>query len=159
MPDIDQSNPPGLHPFEAAINQPDQERKNIGTATVQYAEQTALGTKHSTDKPPLHLINRAALVAEAEVLAFGARKYAPWNWSKGLEWADAARAAIGHLYAFLDREDLDPESRLSHVAHARAETGFLLEFIAKGTGVDDRRPGAVRVVREDDSGTEGSGAE
>jgi hypothetical protein len=114
-----------------------------GLAGADTAQTTTGGTKHSADKPPLHLINRAALEAEARVLAFGARKYAEWNWSKGLKWADVARAAIGHLYAFLDGEDLDPESGLPHVAHARTEAGFLLEFIARGTGTDDRRPRAA----------------
>ena len=102
-------------------------------------EPAGQGTKHSDGKPPLHLINREALIREAEVLAFGAKKYAEWNWAKGLSRTDVARAAIGHIYAWLDQEDIDPESGLNHIAHARCELGFLLEFIGRGTGIDDRR--------------------
>lgn len=109
------------------------------------------GTKHSQDKPPLHLIPRAALYAAAGVLEFGAKKYAAWNWSKGLSWTDVARAAIGHLEAFLDGEDYDTGeggSNMLHVACALTECMFLAEFAAHGTGTDDRRPPRPAPTRE-----------
>lgn len=109
--------------------------------------------KHSQNKPPIHLINQHSEEAEARALAFGAQKYGEWNWAagRGLRWTDLARATIGHVRAFLARVEQDPESGLSHIDHAKANLGFLAEYIATGTGQDDRRParGEAQAVRRD----------
>jgi hypothetical protein len=96
------------------------------------------GTKYDAGKPPMSLIPRSAHVAEAEVLAFGAKKYAAHNWRAGFAWSRLTDAAMRHLTAFIDGEDVDPETGLSHIAHLRCCTGFLLEHIAHELGTDDR---------------------
>lgn len=106
------------------------------------------GTKHDGGKAPLSLIPYEALVAEAEVLAFGARKYAAHNWRGGFEWTRLIDAALRHLLAFNSGEDKDPESGLSHLAHARCCLGFLLAHERSGLGVDNRyKAPAVTKVR------------
>jgi hypothetical protein len=53
----------------------------------------------------------------ARVAAFGAIKYAPRNWEKGLPMSNIANSLQRHLWAFMDGEDNDPESGLSHLDH------------------------------------------
>lgn len=71
----------------------------------------------------------------AEVLKFGAAKYGPYNWVKGMEYTRLQRAAIGHL---LRQGTLDKETKLPHEAHALCDQLFLWEYAERGLGVDDR---------------------
>lgn len=96
------------------------------------------GIKHDAGKPRAELLPSAPLLAIAEVLTFGAQKYAPHNWRKGFDQSRLIGAAMRHLLAYNDGEDTDPESGLSHMAHAGCCVLFLLEQIEKGTGRDDR---------------------
>lgn len=66
------------------------------------------------------LVPLAGVAAVADVMAFGARKYAEGDWEKGIEEARLYAACQRHLYAMRSGETLDPESGLSHVAHAAA---------------------------------------
>ena len=95
----------------------------------------------SAGKPALHLIPPAAEIAEAVVMALGAKKYGPYNWRsasvRGTVYISAARR---HLAQWMDGQDDDPESGVSHLAHARACLGILLDAIATGHLVDDRPP-------------------
>lgn len=94
--------------------------------------------KFDGGKPPLGMISREALEQEALVLAFGAEKYGRDNWRKGMDFSRLADAALRHVYAFLDGEDADKETGLSHLAHARCCLAFLLEYQGKRVGTDDR---------------------
>jgi hypothetical protein len=107
------------------------------------ADEPRAGRKDDTGKLPLGLIPREALLAEAAVLAFGAQKYDAHNWRKGMRWSRLGDAAMRHLLAWLDGEDLDPETGLSHLAHLRCCAGFLLNYAEHGVGEDDRHPRVV----------------
>lgn len=96
------------------------------------------GVKHDGAKPRVDLLPSTPLVMIAEVLDFGARKYAPHNWRGGFDQSRLIGATMRHLLAYNDGEDIDPESGLSHMAHAGCCVLFLLEHIAKGIGNDDR---------------------
>ena len=92
-------------------------------------------------KPPLHLIPPAAEIAEAVVMGLGARKYGPFNWrSTNVKATVYVAAARRHLAQWLDGQDDDRESGMSHLAHARACLGILLDASATGHLVDDRPP-------------------
>ena len=92
-------------------------------------------------KPPLDLIPPAAEVFECLVLALGAKKYGAFNWRKSNVKASVyVAAARRHILQWLDGEDNDPESGVSHLAHARACLGILLDAMATGHLVDDRPP-------------------
>lgn len=97
--------------------------------------------KYDGEKSRVELLPSAPLVMIGDVLTFGARKYADHNWRGGFDYSRLIGANLRHLLAFNDGEDLDPESDLSHMAHAGCCTLFLLEQIAKGTGNDDRYKG------------------
>ncbi len=103
---------------------------------VESNNETA--TKHDQEKIPLELLSPIALDMIAEVMAFGAKKYAAHNWRRGMSWSRLLGASLRHILAYLGGEDKDPESGLSHLAHAGCCIMFLLEYIAKGLGKDDR---------------------
>jgi hypothetical protein len=96
-------------------------------------------------KPPLHLIPPAAEILEAVVMGLGAKKYGPYNWRMTKVRATVyIAAAKRHLAQWLDGQDDDPESGVSHLAHARACLGILLDALATGHLIDDRpNPGTA----------------
>lgn len=94
--------------------------------------------KKDDGKPPLGLISRIALEEEAKVMAFGAAKYGTHCWRKGMDFSRLGDAALRHVFAFMDGEDKDAETGLSHLAHARCCLAFLLEYEGKKIGTDDR---------------------
>lgn len=94
--------------------------------------------KFDTDKLPLHLLSTEAMNQTAAVLKFGAEKYAEHNWRKGFAWSRPLAAAMRHITAFNAGEDKDPESGLSHLAHAACCIMFLLEFEKTHPSLDDR---------------------
>lgn len=99
---------------------------------------TGTAIKHDTDKLPMHLLSTEALEQIAAVLQFGADKYAAHNWRKGFVWSRPLSAALRHILAFNRGEDRDPESNLSHLAHAACCLMFLLEFEKTRPELDDR---------------------
>lgn len=96
------------------------------------------GKKYDKEKPRTDLLPTAPLLGIAEVLGFGARKYGPHNWRGGLEYSRLIGAAMRHLLAINEGEDIDPESGRPHVDHLGCCVLFLSEQMKKGTGLDDR---------------------
>lgn len=80
-----------------------------------------------------------ALIDEvAAVLTVGAQKYGDNNWRGGMRWGRPYAAALRHLYDWWRGEDMDPETGLSHLAHAVCNLAFLIEYQRLGVGEDDR---------------------
>jgi len=78
-----------------------------------------------------------------KVLEFGKTKYSAWNWSSGdgFKYTRVFNSTLRHLFAWVRGEDNDPESGLSHIAHAGCNILFILYFIKhkdKYTNNDDR---------------------
>lgn len=96
------------------------------------------GKKHDGGKPPMALISGTALAELAKVLEFGAKKYDPWNWKSGFVWSRLASAVLRHVFSWLSGEDKDPETGLSHLAHAMCGLMFLVDFEVNKIGQDDR---------------------
>jgi len=87
----------------------------------------APGTKHDAAKARFDLVPWRALGRVVDVLTFGARKYADWNWVH----VPGARAryfaaALRHLTAYAGGEANDPESGLPHLAPAGCCVLFVL---------------------------------
>ena len=109
------------------------------------SESTNPKDKIGRTKPPLHLIPGSATVEEAIVMGLGAAKYGPYNWR---DHSVAASVYVGalkrHVETWFDGEDIDPESGVSHLAHARACLGILIDAKVNGMLVDDRpKPGCT----------------
>jgi hypothetical protein len=94
--------------------------------------------KFDQGKPPLSRIPKQPLEQIAQVLAFGATKYGWDNWKQGLKWSRPLDACLRHLYKFANKEDLDDESRLNHLAHAACNLIFLMYYYENDLGEDDR---------------------
>jgi hypothetical protein len=86
-------------------------------------------------------IPRNELVGVATVLGFGAAKYAPRGWEKGIEFSRVFSAAARHAEAWARGELLDPESGYPHAWHFWCNVVFIVTFTSRGrTDLDDRPP-------------------
>lgn len=66
-----------------------------------------------------------------QVLEYGASKYAPWNWAKGMPYSVPFNCAIRHLLAIHRGEETDPESGCSHWGHVQANLLMLLLYVER----------------------------
>lgn len=90
-------------------------------------------------KPQLNLVPSSAMILEAAVMQLGAAKYGPFNWrEKSVKASIYVAACLRHLLAWHDGQDNDPESGQTHLAHARACLGILIDAQSLGKLVDDR---------------------
>ena len=87
------------------------------------------GIKHDQEKPDMTLVPRALKAAVATVMGFGAKKYGRDNWRLGMAKERVLAAAMRHLDALCEGEETDPESGLSHAAHAATNIGFYLHYL------------------------------
>jgi hypothetical protein len=109
------------------------------------------GVRNNKGKAPVNLILSQALIEVAKVAEFGAKKYEPHNYRKGMRWSFFIDSGMRHLIkrcrGFI--YDLDPEcpgcqskkcedhSGLFHTAHIAWNFLALLEFEVEKVGNDD----------------------
>lgn len=96
------------------------------------------GRKDDSAKAPHHLIAPEMPDALAQVLAFGAQKYAPRNWEQGMAWSRPFSALMRHMWAWWRRDANDPETGMSHLWHAACCLMFLVAYEQRRNGTDDR---------------------
>ena len=90
---------------------------------------TTSGIKYDSEKPKMNLLPPKAIVEISKVLTFGAAKYDAENWRKLDDLQNRYTAgALRHIFAHMDGEELDPETNLSHLAHAMCCLLFKLEI-------------------------------
>jgi len=107
------------------------------------------GRKDDSGKVPLQLIPGAALLEIGLVLRHGASKYGASNWRAGLAYTRLIGAILRHVVAFNEGENLDPETGISHIAHAACEAMFLLQFIKdERVDLDDRFSATLKKIKE-----------
>jgi hypothetical protein len=94
--------------------------------------------KFDAGKPRMSLLSQLWLWGVASVLTFGEHKYAAHNWRLGLKQSKCLDAAMRHITAFMDGEDLDPESGLHHLDHASCCLMFARELHVTHPKLDDR---------------------
>lgn len=119
--------------------------KEIGEAQREWQDEDVLamqthgeGRKDDGGKAPHHLIAPEIQDALAQVLDFGARKYAPRNWEHGMSWSRPFSALMRHMWAWWRGEGKDPETGFSHLHHAACCIMFLVAYEARSVGHDDR---------------------
>jgi hypothetical protein len=96
------------------------------------------GKKDDQEKTKMSLISMRAIAEVAAVGTFGARKYGPMNWTKGLHWSRLQDAMLRHYREFVKGNDLDSESRLLHTAHMAWNALALVTCQLLKIGEDDR---------------------
>lgn len=99
------------------------------------------GVKHDQTKSRYDLLPPELLEGVAQVLTFGANKYAPRNWERGISYGRVFAALMRHMWAWWRGERLDAESGLPHLWHAGCCLSFLIAYEERGmTSFDDRIP-------------------
>lgn len=96
------------------------------------------GMRFNKGKPRWGLVPQSALLPMVEVLEFGANKYDAWNWTKGLSVVEICESMKRHLDAFMEGEDNDKESGISHVGHIQCNALFLSWMLKNKPEFDDR---------------------
>ena len=64
-------------------------------------------------------------------MEYGEKKYGKDNWKKGQDIPFLCDCAMQHLTAFMDGEELDPESGVSHIGHIMANCMMIAYNIEK----------------------------
>lgn len=59
-----------------------------------------------------------------EVLEFGAKKYEPFNWQKGLDPKEVLESLQRHIARLFDGEEIDQESGIHHIGHVMCNAMF-----------------------------------
>ena len=87
--------------------------------------------KHDQGKLDWSLLPIDSVEEILKVLEFGKRKYAAWNWASngGFKYSRLFGSLLRHIFAWWRGEDKDPETGLSHLAHAGCNILFLLYYI------------------------------
>lgn len=112
--------------------------KQTSTGDTTIKPDLTEGVKFDSDKIQLELIPPEVIEALGQVLTFGAKKYAPRNWEKGMSWSRIMGSTMRHLWAWFKGEDKDPESGFPHLWHALTNVAFLVTYEARKAGTDDR---------------------
>ena len=97
-----------------------------------------LAERFNDNKIKWSLVSWKALEPMVKVLMFGANKYSPNNWQKGLKYSEISESLQRHLYAFMEGEENDPESKLSHLGHILCNAMFLSWMFIFRKDLDDR---------------------
>lgn len=99
------------------------------------------GLRSNSGKARMDLVPPSTLYAIAKVMEFGASKYQPHNWNRGMPWSIPYSCAMRHLTAFMMGEDLDKESGQPHLYHVACNIAMLIEFMHTCPELDDRYKG------------------
>lgn len=95
--------------------------------------------KLGVNKVPFDLVPGTALAYQAMAHLHGAMKYGKYNWrDAGVRTSIYIAAALRHLQAKWNGEDLDPDSGLPHEAHVIACMNIVLDAMECGKLNDDR---------------------
>ena len=92
--------------------------KRSNDSEKKVLESGSKGVKFDVGKIMYELIPTEVLKGLAQVLTFGANKYAPRNWEKGIEEERLLGAAFRHIELHREGELLDPETGFYHLDHA-----------------------------------------
>jgi len=88
-----------------------------------------MSIKHDQEKPRYDLLPPEAIEQMAQVLTFGAKKYAPGGWRHVPDALQRYQAAmLRHAFAMQKGEVNDAESGLPHAAHVMCCAAFIIEL-------------------------------
>lgn len=107
-------------------------------ASCLEAEERTSAVKHDAGKSEFHLIPWRPLAELGNLYAFGATKYAPNNWKKGMKYSRVYNAMLRHLAAWWEGETLDEEHKCHHLASVAWCAFTLMWYDFTGEGEDDR---------------------
>lgn len=103
---------------------------------MSIAKTLKEGTKNDAGKLRLDLIPPEFEKGLAEVLTYGAKKYEPKNWEKGIKYSRVYASLRRHLLSWLMGEDIDPESGLPNLFLATFNLMALSTYEVRGMDKD-----------------------
>lgn len=103
------------------------------------SDKRGSGARYNSGKVPYELIPTHLLESTARVFGLGAKKYARWNWAKGMPWSVVIGCLKRHLAAIERGEDIDPESGEPHLGHLMCNA-LMLEHYRQTYKEGDDRP-------------------
>ena len=125
--------------FLAVARTDSNEHKTVVVAPSKPDAKTPeRALRYNVGKLRVDLVPTSAVEGLAKVLGFGAEKYGPDNWKKGLPWMECTASMERHLLQFKRGEDFDPESGLLHLEHLITNAAFLIEYYRTHPEFDDR---------------------
>lgn len=93
------------------------------------------------NKIPTEYLTLDGIASMCRAFKHGGEKYDDYNYYKGHTVNQLCAAAIRHILQFKDGEDVDSESKVSHLGHAMASLAMIEKQRALGTSIDDRYKG------------------
>lgn len=111
-------------PSYSGSSLPDREPKPDPTTPAPKG-----GLRYNSGKPRLALVDGDAIVELAEVLTFGAKKYAAHNWREGMSFEDTVSSMERHIARIKNGEWSDQESMRLHAAHVMCNAMFLTYYM------------------------------
>lgn len=93
-----------------------------------------------------YILAMPGLYDVAKVGDFGAKKYGQFNYKQGMKWMRLLGSCSRHLVSFIQGEDLDRESGISHIAHFVYDGLMLLDYMKRKRELDDRFVDVVSTV-------------
>lgn len=96
------------------------------------------GARFNEGKADYSLLPLCTLEDEVRVWMHGQKKYAAFNWAKGMPWSVPLACALRHLSQWQQGKDLDDESGLPHLAHVMANIRMLTLYSRTYLEGDDR---------------------
>lgn len=113
--------------------------------SIIKAQETGDRLKKDVGKAPINLLPYEFIEGVANVLAVGAKKYAPYGWAdKSMDYSRIIAAAYRHLGKFEKGEDLDRDDNLHHMLHLSCCAMFLFMYYVTGLGRDNRWKRPIR---------------
>lgn len=110
---------------------------NRGSVNIRDVAEIR-GSRFNNGKTRYDLLDWETLQGLADVLAFGAQKYAPYNWKKGLPVTEIIASMLRHVAAISQGEDIDSETGLPHADHIQCNAMFLSWMMKNRPDMDDR---------------------
>lgn len=106
----------------------------------EYGEAKSGALREKLGALPYDLIPFQEIAnAFSRVAEHGAKKYAPWNWSKGLPRVQVLGSLLRHSFAYLRGEERDKDSGLLHTDHILWNAAVLSH--GQEWGLEDGRRG------------------
>ena len=138
--DIKYGNDAGFPTYQRTANySPDEILNMQNLQNTPHNPQTG-SIKNDTDKFDPSMLTIELVELLSRVRMFGAKKYARNNFKiSGFKYTRSCAAALRHIFQFLNGEDLDPESGLSHLGHAVASLEHCIYDIKNHPENDDRK--------------------
>jgi len=113
-------------------------RLEIEKEVESFTKDSVQALRYNDGKLQWSLVDFKSLEGLVKVLEMGARKYDKHNWKKGMPITQVSESLMRHLFAFLNGEDTDPESGLSHISHVMCNAMFIEYIMREKPQFDDR---------------------